>query len=506
MRNKVQLITYANRFGGNSLGNLFELLQGPLRGLFGGIHILPFYLPVDGADAGFDPVDHEEVDPQIGSWADIARIAKEYEVMADVIVNHMSVDSPRFRDYRSHGAKSRYRGLFLTPDDVFPGGPSDTDLRRIYRPRPGSPFTEIVLDGGNKKTFWTTFTPQQIDINVYDPEGRQYLDAVLRQLHDADVRTIRLDAVGYAVKKSGTSCFMIPETFAFVDALSARAKELGMEVLVEVHSYYKQQIEIATRVDRVYDFALPPLVLHAFAFRTAKHLKHWIDIRPQNAITVLDTHDGIGIIDIGAEADGERRPGLVPPDELDRLVEIIHENTKGQSRSATGQAASNLDLYQVNSTFFDAMGRNERAYLLARAIQFFLPGIPQVYYVGLMAGMNDMDLLARTGVGRDINRHYYSRDEVAENLQRSVVRNLCDLIRLRNRHPAFNGEFKLEATDEDILRLTWRFGEAFVALTVDVAAVTGELTYSGFDGHNGIGRWAVSPSKDGYQYETFSVA
>ena len=112
----------------------------------------------------------------------------------------------------------------------------------------------------------------------------------------------------------------------------------------------------------------------------------------------------------------QRDPGLVRPMQIDALVEHIHAASGGQSRAATGAAASNLDLYQVNCTFFDAMARDERRYLLARAVQFFLPGIPQVYYVGLLAGHNDMELLDRTGVGRDINRHHYGRAEIEAEL------------------------------------------------------------------------------------------
>src|SRR5438552_2413060 len=108
-----------------------------------------------------------------------------------------------------------------------------------------------------------------------------------------------------------------------------------------------------------------------------------------------------------------RAPGCCRPRPSTRLVETIHERSAGQSRKATGAAASNLDLYQVNCTFYDALGRRDDEYLLARAIQFFAPGIPQVYYTGLFGGVNDMELLARTGVGRDINRHYYTAGEIA---------------------------------------------------------------------------------------------
>src|SRR5690606_3923104 len=135
--------------------------------------------------------------------------------------------------------------------------------------------------------------------------------------------------------------FMIPETFDFIADLSKRVHALGMEVLVEIHSHYEKQIEIARRVDWVYDFALPPLVLHAFTFGTARALKEWLRVRPRNAVTVLDTHDGIGIIDIGGERDSGR-PGLVPEAELEQLVEAIHSNSRGESRLATGAAAANL--------------------------------------------------------------------------------------------------------------------------------------------------------------------
>lgn len=477
MKNKVQLITYPDRFGSGTLAGLHDLLAGPLAGVFGGVHILPFFLPIDGADAGFDPIDHTLVDPKVGAWSDIKRLARDFDVMADVIVNHISTESPQFRDYSRHGDGSPYRRLFLGLDDVYPQGLPDPSI--IYRPRPGPPFTRLRLECGEDRTLWTTFTPQQVDINVESREGAEYLDGILKQFRDNSIGIIRLDAVGYAIKRPGTSCFMLPETFAFIADLGGRAKRLGMEVLVEIHAHHRRQMEIAKQVDCVYDFALPPLILHAFAFGTAKYLREWVNIRPHNAVTVLDTHDGIGIIDIGPETThGEVRSGLVPPDDLMQIVEIIHQRTHGESRQATGSAAANLDLYQINSTFFDAMGRDEEQYLLARAIQFFLPGVPQVYYVGLLAGHNDMALLARTGVGRDINRHYYSRDEVLGELERPVVRRLIDLIRLRNEHPAFGGHFAMEQAGDDALLLRWSEQDAWAELAVSFSSRSGELRYT----------------------------
>jgi sucrose phosphorylase len=470
MKNQVQLITYVDRLAGGGLKDLTALLQSQLAGVFGGVHLLPFFHPIDGADAGFDPIDHTRVDPRLGDWDDIKALSASVDVMGDVIVNHVSSQSPQFLDYSARGDASPYAGLFLTFGSVFPDGATEKDLLAVYRPRPGMPFAYTTLANGDKKFLWTTFTPQQLDIDVRHPQGRAYLDGILATFAANGIRIVRLDAVGYAIKKPGTSCFMLPETFDFIGEFAGRAKALGIEVLVEIHAYYRRQIEIAKKVDWVYDFALPPLVLHALHFRTASALRHWIGIRPNNALTVLDTHDGIGIIDIGADAsDRADHPGLVPPAELDALVESIHANSQGQSRQATGAAASNLDLYQVNCTFYDALGRDDRAYLIARAIQFFLPGVPQVYYVGLLAGENDMALLARSNVGRDINRHHYTPAEIDAALARPVVQDLLDLIRLRNRHPAFGGQFELQGGSGSVLALRWRDGARWLALVVDLA-------------------------------------
>jgi sucrose phosphorylase len=494
MKNQVQLITYVDRLSGGGLSDLTTLLRdGPLAGLFGGVHLLPFFHPIDGSDAGFDPIDHTLVDPRLGTWTDIKSLTTVADVMSDVIVNHMSADSPQFQDFSARGAASPYAGLFLTYDAVFPQGASERDLLAIYRPRPGLPFTYATLKNGEKRILWTTFTSQQIDIAVDHPRGREYLDGILRTLADNGVRMIRLDAAGYAIKKAGDSSFMMPETFAFIADFTARAHALGIEVLVEIHSYYRKQIEIAKHVDWVYDFALPPLVLHALYFKTARYLKEWLAIRPRNALTVLDTHDGIGVIDIGADAtDRANRPGLVPPQELDRLVDIVHEKSNGESRRATGAAASNLDLYQVNCTFYDALGRDDRAYLLARAVQLFFPGVPQIYYVGLLAGENDMTLLDRTKVGRDINRHYYTRDEVRAAALKPVVRDLFALIRLRNSHPAFAGECAVRANAAETLTIHWSSAAEYAELEANFATLECKIRFSK-DG--GDARWHATVSR-----------
>lgn len=465
MKNKVQLITYADRLGDGTIASMTDILRTRFNGVYEGVHILPFFTPYDGADAGFDPVDHTKVDPRLGTWDDIAELSKTHDIMVDTIVNHMSWESKQFQDVMKRGENSPYYPMFLTMSSVFPDGATEEDLAGIYRPRPGLPFTHYTW-GGKTRLVWTTFTPQQVDIDTDSKEGWDYLLSILDQLSRSHVSYIRLDAVGYGAKQAKTSCFMTPKTFDLIGRIKAEAESRGLETLIEVHSYYKKQVAIANKVDRVYDFAIPGLLLHALTTGKTEPIAHWVDARPNNAVTVLDTHDGIGVIDIGSDQLDRSLKGLVPDEEVDQLVETIHKNTHGESLAATGAAASNLDLYQVNSTYYSALGCNDQHYLAARAVQFFLPGVPQVYYVGALAGANDMELLHRTNVGRDINRHYYSVEEIDRNLKRPVVKALNALCRLRNQLDAFDGEFTF-GNEGDTLTFSWKGETTAASLTFE---------------------------------------
>jgi len=472
MDNGVQLITYADRFGGGDLALIAALLNGPFDDVFTGVHILPFYTSFDGVDAGFDPVDHRVVDPRLGTWEDIAHLASTHDVMSDLIVNHISDESPQFLDYVASGDESPYAGMFLERGSVFPSGPTPSELSAIYRPRRGAPFTNVAMADGSERAMWTTFTPHQIDLDHRDISAASYLDEVLDRLAASGVNQVRLDAVGYSIKTPGTSCFMTADTAGFISDLCDKVSAREMTSLLEIHSHHLDQIKIASRVDRVYDFALAPLILHSIHTGSPTALRRWLEISPRNAYTVLDTHDGIGVIDVGPDGD---RDGLLSASQIDNLVETIHVATNGESRNATGEAASNLDLYQVNSTFYSAMGADDNDYLLARLIQFLSPGIPQVYYAGLVAARNDMDLLERTGVGRDINRPYLSPDDLEKAIARPVVQHLMNLCRFRNMHPAFQGRFNLHEGAPHELTIEWTNSDAAIIATIDFTNKTFEI-------------------------------
>lgn len=230
-------------------------------------------------------------------------------------------------------------------------------------------------------------------------------------------------------------------------------------------------------------------------------LKRWLDISPRNAITVLDTHDGIGIIDIGpTRTQDGLKPGLLHAEQIDALVEQIHKNCNGESLESTGVAASNLDLYQVNATYYSALACNDTHYLLSRLIQFFAPGIPQVYYVGYFFGKNDMERLHYTKVGREINRHHYSETEIDEHIESTQHRIMSALIQFRNTHPAFgrqsvkltdmqeitdlsqqslfDSDCTVEVIEQNKLSITRSYQEHRASLIVDLSQDSFELSWT----------------------------
>ena len=367
--------------------------------------------------------------------------------------------------------RSPYDGMFLTYDRVFPGGATEADLTRIARPRPGLPFTPVIL-AGQPRLAWTTFTSHQIDLDVRHPAARAYLTAVLRRLAGSGVTMVRLDAVGYAVKTAGTSCFMTPETMTFLGDITGEAHELGLQVLAEIHGHPRDSRAAAASVDRIYDFLLGPLILHALTAADARPLRDWLRRRPANCVTVLDTHDGIGMVDAGP-GPGPGEAGLLTAAQIDTLVAAISRNSGGTSRSSSIVRGAGTATYQVSCTLYDAVGGDDRRHLLARLLQLFAPGIPQVYYVGLLAGHNQLGV---RGDAREINRRCYTEAEVARELCRPVVRALAGLIGLRTTHPAFRGRFGVLDTPDGEIAMAWRADGARAELHAHLADASYRLT------------------------------
>jgi sucrose 6(F)-phosphate phosphorylase len=462
-----QLMTYADSLGGD-LAALERLLNGPLDGLFAGVHILPPF-PSSG-DRGFAPMTYDEIEPAFGSWADIERLASRCDVLLDVMINHVSRRSPAFEDFLRFGRRSRYADLFITLDKVWPGGePPADDVARIFLRKPGSPFSTVTIAStGEQERIWTSFGTrdwsEQIDLDVTSAQTRELITEWLRAFAGHGVRIIRLDAVGYVIKKAGTSCFMVvPEIYEFLDWIISVADSFRLVLLPEVHDRYATHEALAGHGYWTYDFVLPGLLLHAFSTGSAGRLGDHLERSPERQFTMLDCHDGIPV-----------RPdldGILSQSEMVDLAELVQRRGGNVNRILSeSHADGDVDVHQLNCTYYEALDCDDDRYVAARAIQLFARGVPQLYYVGLLAGANDHDAVAESGEGRAINRHNYSTAEVHSALRRGVVRRVLELVRLRSNNPAFHGQLAVSTPSPSRLRMTWTAGNDGCELEADLAS------------------------------------
>jgi sucrose 6(F)-phosphate phosphorylase len=475
MKNQVQLITYPDSLGGN-LKALDRVLLRHFPGLFqGGIHILPPF-PSSG-DRGFAPLTYLEIEPRFGDWEDIRRISRHSEVMLDLMVNHISRQSEYFHDFLKSGRRSPWAELFIPLDKMWPDGkPSHEDLSKIFLRRP-LPFSRYTIeDSGEEEVVWTTFGKQdpseQIDMDWRSNAYRKLLTDFMAGFSRNGVSMVRLDAIGYVVKKIGTSCFFVePEIYRFLDWIRGMAGTFGIELLPELHARPATQFSLSEHGYWIYDFILPYMILEALLLKKGDKLKMYLAQRPHRQFTMLDCHDGIPV-----KPDLE---GVYESDEVRKVVQTCVERGANLSLilSPAHKDSDGFDVHQIRGSYYSLLDRDDEAYLSARALQFFAPGIPQVYYAGLLAGENDTDAVQRTGEGREINRHNFNLEEIDARVRTEVVQRLVRLIRFRNEYPAFNGVFHIMDSDEGVVRLHWQKDRAICTLTTDLRTSRSAIEY-----------------------------
>ncbi len=346
---------------------------------------------------------------------------------------------------------------------------SPDDLAKIHIRKEKEPFREVRFADGTSGRVWCTFTERQVDLNYDSPHTFAMMADTIAYLGQRGIKMLRLDAFGYTTKKIGTNCFLVePQVWQILDWFRCTAAESGIEILPEVHDHPSYQQAISQRGMWAYGFALPPLLLYSLLGSDSTYLKRWLRMCPHNQVTVLDTHDGICIPDV---------EDILPK----HLVEAIIQNVSERSadpilRRSAVNAHSVGAIYQLTCTFYDALQRNDDAYIAARAVQLFAPGIPQVYYVGLLVGCNDDELMGRTGEARDINRHYYTLDEAIAALDGATAQRQMRILSLRSTHPAFGGRFELHYSNDSSVSMGWRCGDHSCHLFVDLNFNTSTVT------------------------------
>lgn len=439
IKNEAMLITYSDSLGKN-MKDLKFVLETYFKESIGGVHLLPFF-PSTG-DRGFAPSDYTTVDPDLGSWEDVDALGEQYYLMFDFMINHISRESKFFQDFKKNHENSPYKDMFIRVHEFFPPGrPSQEDIDLIYKRKDKAPFQTVHFEDGTTEEVWNTFGEEQIDLDVKKEIVKEFIRETIKDMASHGCSLIRLDTFAYAVKKLDTNDFFVePEIWDLLDEVRAEAAKYQVELLPEIHEHYSIQMKIANHDYFVYDFALPMVVLYSLYSGKSNRLANWLQMSPMKQFTTLDTHDGIGVVDAR---------DLLTDEELVYTSEQLYKVGANVKKVYSSEKYNNLDIYQINSTYYSALGNDDASYLLSRVIQCFAPGIPQIYYVGLLAGENDIELLEATKEGRNINRHYYTLEEIEKEVERLVVKQLLSLLRFRNTSKAFDLEGKIEISTPD---------------------------------------------------------
>lgn len=440
----VVLITYADqvRADGKSplKAQLEFLLDHTLDEVIQCVHLLPF-CPYT-SDDGFSVVDYLAVDPNSGTWDDIANIGDSFDLMFDLVLNHASQKHRWFQGYLS--GDPEYAEFFIDQD------PS-ADLSAVVRPRSLPLLTEFPSADGPKHV-WTTFSADQVDLNYANPSVMLAMLETLVQYAQRGARIIRLDAIAFLWKQVGTSCIHLPQTHAAVRLMRRVMDQVvpGTLILTETNVPHAENISYFGSGDdeahMVYQFSLPPLLLDAIHSGETQVLREWLKSlnlpSPQTTFfNFTASHDGIGV-----------RPleGIVPADRVEKLADIVRSHG---GRVNTRRKPDGSDVpYELNITYLEAVAdsttvspaEHARRFLATQAIMLSMQGVPAVYFHSLVGSPNDVAGMEESGQNRRINRHKYERSEleaaisVPHSLQRRVFDGYRRLLEVRMAQAAFH--------------------------------------------------------------------
>ena len=443
----VVLITYGDQVRAEHEPPLQALTEffsaAGLATLINTIHILPFF--PSSSDDGFSVIDYRQVDPALGSWSDVGKLGEQSTLMFDLVLNHISRQSEWFQAYLA--GKSPFDRYFIEADP-------QADLSTVTRPRSLPLLTPVDTVHGPRHV-WTTFSPDQIDLNFANPDVLSELLEVLLFYVSRGARIVRLDAIAYLWKEIGTSCIHLEQTHAIVKLMRAVLDEVAPHVLLLTETNVPHDENVSYFGDRdeahlVYQFSLPPLLLDALLNQDAVPFMRWLSQleSPARGTTYFNftaSHDGIGV-----------RPleGLVPPERWQRLIEAVHE--KGGYVGMRQNADGSESPYELNITYFDILGPassddadfggelHVRRFLASQAVMLSLQGIPGVYFHSLVGTPNDAHGAASSGIPRRINRRKYACDELmalisgGNKTQSRVYDGYRKLLEIRIRQQAFH--------------------------------------------------------------------
>ncbi|WP_303756172.1 sugar phosphorylase [Enterobacter hormaechei] len=456
----VVLITYADQIsakGEKALPVFTRFYNEWLSRTFSHVHLLPFY--PWSSDDGFSVIDYHTVAPETGNWRDVAELKQSASLMFDFVCNHMSAKSEWFANYLAQ--KPGYEDFFISVDP-------ETDLSAVTRPRALPLLTPFTLNDGSVRHLWTTFSDDQIDLNFASPQVLiAMVDVLLHYLMEG-ARYIRLDAVGFMWKIPGTTCIHLEQTHCLIQLFRAITDAVapGTVIITETNVPHKDNISYfgdgENEAQMVYQFSLPPLVLHAVHRQDVKALRQWAGslALPSSHTTwfnFLASHDGIGLNPLR---------GILPESEILSLVENLQQ--EGALVNWKNNPDGTRSPYEINVTYLDALSLQDSSdeeriarFLLAHAVLLSFPGVPAVYIQSILGSRNDYEGVERLGYNRAINRKKYTAGQLDSELNNKksiryqIYSRLSEFIAIRRGERAFHPDSQaaFDAVGKQILKI-----------------------------------------------------
>lgn len=549
--NGVMLNVYPDSIG-EKLSDTVTMLQMPeFKDVFSLLYILPTFFNSD-LDRGFSIINYDLNNDLVNTLDLVALEKLNIKLKFDIVLNHLSVASPQFKDLILNGNQSKYKDFFINWNEFWEGNgevnedgiviPKPEFLSKLFMRKSGLPVLKVLFPDGTEQPYWNTFYQQitysaltlddiqsivsltdlqrnallekvnraivehqdfqaidcqelnsfksaileiieqkrsylgQMDVNAASPLVWDFYEETLQKLSSYGCNILRLDAFAYLHKQVGESNFFnVPGTWEHLERINKIAKENDLALLPEIHAEYGLHLhdEVANKGYTIYDFFLPGLMIHTIETRSSKALLQWakeIVLKGYKTVNMLGCHDGIPVLDLkGKEKNGVYYNGLLEDDEIESIMTIIMERG-GRVKNLYDPSGIKISYYQVNATFFSALGEDDQKLLLARAVQMFMPGTPQVWYLDVFAGKNNYVAANNGGSAghKEINRTTLSMNDIVEGLKTNIVQKQLDIIRLRNTSVAFLGSVEIDHSLEEFIDIRWVNQMAFAHLKVDL--------------------------------------
>lgn len=485
MDSRPMLNLYPDSIGGDLEGFCTVLDRAEFFDAFSSVYLLPSIYHSD-LDRGFSVIDYD-LEEKYKTAEALKKIRKKgMYLKLDFVLNHASVQSPQFQDLLEKGRASKYQDFFIDWNKFWEGCGKMTEdgyilpekeyLDKMFFRKPGLPFLMVEFADGSRAPYWNTFYQEirktkdyrtrylgQMDLNIRSEMVWDFYRETIAKLAGYGAKIIRLDAFAYAPKTPGEKNFLNePDTWELLEKIGKLTAAYDMALLPEIHaSYEEKRYEIiAQKGYLTYDFFLPGLIIDAIAKRDGSFLAAWATEQTEkgiDSVTMLGCHDGIPVLDL---------KGLLPDTRIKELIELLVERG-GYVKDLHGNKSM---YYQVNTTYYNALGKSAVALLLARAIQLFMPGKPQVWYLDLFAGENDYQAVKAAGAGghKEINRTNLSLEEAIKRLGMDVVKKQLQMLRFRNTFPAFGFDAHLSvSSSKNHMNFLWEKDGYLAELKLD---------------------------------------